>query len=135
MHFSQSPQKKTQSCRDFSFNSVRLSVGTSQAYQTSEFTNRAIVTPCCFKYIRLQGFVTATTEQKPSLARCCLFFFFNLVVLGVVAHRLCDLHCRMWGLQLQHVGSSSLNRDRTWALSIGSEESSPSHWATREVTR
>ena len=136
MHFSQSPQKKTQSCRDFSFNSVRLSVGTSQAYQTSEFTNRAIVNPCCFKYIHLQGFVTATTESKNPPSQDAVFFFLIwLCWVLVVAHRLCDLHCRVWGLQLQHVGSSSLNRDRTWAPSIGSKESSPSHWATREVTR
>ena len=45
------------------------------------------------------------------------FFFFFLVVPG--------LSCGMWALwsSLQHVGSSSLTRDRTWAICIGSMES------------
>ena len=66
-----------------------------------------------------------------------LFYFilFWLCWVLVVAHRLCDLHCSVWGLQLQHVRSSSLNRDRTWDPSTGSGESSLSHWATWEVTR
>ena len=44
-------------------------------------------------------------------------FFFFLVVPG--------LSCGMWALwsSLQHVGSSSLTRDRTWAICIGSMES------------
>ena len=39
-----------------------------------------------------------------------------------------DLHCGMWNLNLQHVGSSSLTRDQTETSYTGSL----SHWTTRE---
>ena len=99
--------------------------------------SRAIVNPCSSKYVHLRGFVRATTESINPPPQDAVFFLFLIWLCWVlvVAHRLCDLHCGVWGLQLQHVRSSSLNRDWTWAPSVGSGESSLSHWATREVTR
>ena len=41
-------------------------------------------------------------------------FFFLMVACGIF-----DLHCSAQNLQLWHVGSSSLTRDRTWPSALG----------------
>ena len=53
------------------------------------------------------------------ICRPGLNFFFNVRLFGGT------------GPQLQHVGSSSLTRDRTWAPALGAQ--SLNHWASREV--
>ena len=47
--------------------------------------SRAVVNPCSFKYVHLQGFVTATTESKnpPSQDAVFILFYFILAVLSV----------------------------------------------------
>ena len=59
--------------------------------------------------------------QRPQT--CALFFFFFFLIFIYLAAP--GLSCSIQDLQLQHVGSSSLTRDQTWALCIGSVKSQP----------
>ena len=51
------------------------------------------------------------------------FFFFWLLQVSVVTHRIFDLRYSMQNLFLWHVGSSSPSRDQTWAPCTGNAES------------
>ena len=75
------------------------------------------------RFIYLSAIYLYVFFGELSIQVLCLIFFFNLTTPS--------LSCSTWDLlQLWHVGSSSLNRDRTQAprsaLSL-------SHWTTREV--
>ena len=60
-----------------------------------------------------------------------LYIFKTFFIYFVAVHRIFDLHCSMWDLLvvayelLQHVGSSSLTMDRTWAPSTRSMKFKP----------
>ena len=59
-------------------------------------------------------------------------FFLNTIYLLIfLVNWMRQVSCGMWGLSLWHVGSSSLNRDQTWAACVGVQ--SLSHNSTREV--
>ena len=65
----------------------------------------------------------------PSFFFSNIYYFIYLAVLGLICSTW-DLqlwHLQLWHVnsQLQHVGSSSLTRDGTWAPGIGSSESQP----------
>ena len=97
----------------------------------------------------LQSVMCGTLEQMAGgfLLALCPFrwvrFFFNSYLFGCtrswfqhVGSSIFTVPCGIFSYgvatQLRHAGSSSLTRDQTGALCVGSMES-PSHWATRGV--
>ena len=76
------------------------------------------------QWITVPSIYSLISVKIPSFFQYFFFFFMYLVVPG--------LSCNIWDLQLchvssklQHVGSSSLTRDGTWALCIARVESQP----------
>ena len=59
------------------------------------------------------------------LSYAVYFFLIYLFGCSGLSCGMQDSHCSMWDLELQHVGSSSLTRNRTPVPCIGSEESQP----------
>ena len=78
-----------------------------------------------FNWGHTQGRVcsVSTAENQSMISRFFLFLFFQVEP--------CKLFASMWHLVLQHVGSSSLPGNWTWAPCIGNLESS--HLISREV--